>query len=225
MPLNSTKDKQMSSKKNSDLQELTVQSLGAGVSISSGEHAISSFASEVADIVQGDYEIPSFYNIDTLKCLSVNVNTVYVYWEVTEALLESKGVLGSALLVKLCDEEAGDELMNFFITERLSCRFVNIHLPNRTIHAKIGALIDGVFVEFLRSNSFFTPTDEITMGTDELWMSKSKDFEEILKASISSDLSHLSSFGIVKELEFLREKNKNFRTNVSSLSVVDRNRE
>jgi hypothetical protein len=213
----------MPSKNNTNLQELTTQSLGGASSVSSSEHAISSFASEVTDVAQGEYGTPSFYNVDTLKVLSVNVNTVYVYWEITEALLASNGITGSALLVKLCDEEVDDELMNFFITERLSCRFVNIHLPNRKIYAKIGALINGTFVELLRSNSFFTPRDEITMASDELWMSKTKDFEEILKASTSVDLGHLSSFGIIKELEFLREKNKNLRTNVSSLSSIDRN--
>jgi hypothetical protein len=212
----------MSNKKNIDLQELTIQSLVNGSSVSSSEHAINSFASEAASVAHGEYEIPSFYDVNILKALSVNVNTVYVYWEITEELLSSNGVLGSALLVKLCDEEADYELMNFFITERLSSRFVNIHLANRTIHAKIGALIDGVFVQLLRSNSFFTPTDEITVANDELWMTKPKGFEEILKASISSDLGHLSSFGIVKELEFLREKNKNIRTNISSLSSLDR---
>jgi len=214
----------MSTEKNNNMLELMTHSLSDS-GVSSSEHAISSFASEAANVAPDEYEIPSSYNVDTLRCLGVNVNTVYVYWEITEAMLAAKGVLGRALLVKLCDGNSEDELLNFFITDRLSSRFLSVHLPNRTIYAKVGALVDGVFVELLRSNSFFTPSDEITMSNDEHWMSKSERFEEILRASAPWGFNQSSSFGIVKELEFLHKNSESARTNVSSSSYFKKETE
>ena len=49
-------------------------------------------------------------------------------------------------------------------------------------------------------------------------MSKSERFEEILRASAPWGFNQSSSFGIVKELEFLHKNSEQARANVSSIS-------
>jgi hypothetical protein len=181
---------------------------------------------QLSERMDDEYEIPSSYGIDTLKCMSVNVNTVYVYWEVTKETLEKNDALNEALLVKLVEETGAEnaELMNFYITDLVSNRFINIHLSNKKIFAVVGALKDGVFVELIRSNSFNTPADTITLSNDELWMNKSDAMDEIIKASYPLGYSHHSSFGIIKELEFLRKHNEIARVSqsVSSFSLASK---
>jgi hypothetical protein len=63
------------------------------------EDAISSRASlgstlttEISHVAQDDIEIPTRYWRNSLKILPVNVNTVYVYWEITPDLMSSKEI-------------------------------------------------------------------------------------------------------------------------------------
>jgi len=201
-----------------ELANESIKAFGA----SSSEHAIDKFANELPAHIDEEYEIPGSYGVDTLKCLGVNVNTVYIYWEVTDFMLGQFNAKNQALVVKLISSDDSDaELMNFFITDMVSSRFVSIHLANKNIHASLGIIRDGIFIEMLRSNSFFTPTDTVTLSQDELWMSKTEAFEQIIKASSPSAFNQSSSFGIIKELEFLRKHSETLKASqsVSSFSL------
>lgn len=207
-------------KEQSNTLELALEGT-KNIGVSSAEHAIDKFTLEATPVVDEEYELPASYGVDTLKCMSVNVNTIYVYWEITESLLEKFSSKGKALLLKLVSEdEDGSELMNFFITDMVSSRFVNVHIPDRKIRVVIGTIIDGNFIEMISSNKFLTPSNDITLSTDELWMSESEYAQEILKASSSSGFNQSSSFGIVKELEFLKRRNDILKTSESSSSFT-----
>ncbi len=202
----------------SNTLELLNKSISAA-GVSSAEHAIDKFANDIVLLTDDEYELPDSYGVDTLRCMSVNINTVYVYWEITQALLERYLATDSELLLKLMADDSVSELMNFHIAELVSSRFINIHIPNRKIQAVIGVERDGGFVEMMRSNIFSTPSDDVTLSTDEFWMSRSEHLEHIIKASIASGAS-LSSIDIVRELEYLRKQNKNIKSSLAHSSFT-----
>ena len=79
--------------RDNDQKYLSNESLGSE-SFSSNTHNTELLAKEGLGVPGGlEYEIPHRYNMDMLVFLPVNLETSFVYWEVTPALLEQVPLL------------------------------------------------------------------------------------------------------------------------------------
>ncbi len=194
-------------KAHEDTLELAVEAL-RDIGVSSSEHAMDKFSSEIFDTSKDDIEIPLSYGVDTIKCMSVNANKVYIYWELTRELLGSDEADLELLIKLFSDSDGVNELMSFFTTELVSSRFINIHIPSRAIYAVVGIAKKSHFVELMRSNSFTTPNDTTVLLDSEVWMDSIEPSKEIIRASYSAESREVSSFSMVKDLEFLHQSSK-----------------
>lgn len=154
------------------------------------------------------YSIPERYYINTLVLLPVNPDTLFLYWEVCDDFVFSKySGEYDGFMVKIMEKHQGGirEEMSFKVYEQSGRYYVNKHLPSRTVFASIG-IVDsmGRFIELMSSNRVKTPSDTTSIG-EEVWMEKSGEWSEIIRASLSSEYDHLSSIALVKEYESARK--------------------
>ncbi|MEY4504448.1 MAG: hypothetical protein RL154_742, partial [Pseudomonadota bacterium] len=151
---------------------------------------------------QDNIEIPSRYYRNYLKVLPVNVQTVFVYWEVTSALLEEKSA-SLPLVIKLFDTNEPNELLRFGIYEEVGSTYLNAYWNEKKLTAEIGYVSeDGVFVPILSSGKLSMPSDKLHIAKEQTWMKKVENFEEIIRASISYDTPSSSSLTKQMQLAF-----------------------
>jgi len=175
-------------------------------SFSSNVHGASVFAEEAKDYAGADYEIPDSYGIDTLKLMPVNVNTVYMYWEITDKLIQNYQFATFALRLLEIDGENEKEILGFYFKERVSGKYANAHMPSKRLVAIIGGIdSNGRFTELLRSNKITMPSDSLCTSSKETWMSKQSEWTELIKASVSHFSHAKSSISLIKEIEFLKK--------------------
>lgn len=194
-------------------------------SFSSNTHPTLLFAAETKEYSGADYDIPSSYGIDTLRLLPVNVNTVFVFWEITDKLLNGASYEAFALKLFELNESGEKEVLGFYFKERVADKYVNAYLPAKNLVAVIGGMdANGRFVELIRSNKIKMPNDSLSMmeNSGEVWMSKRSEWIELIKASTIHFSHAKSSISIIKEMEFLRKYSEKaaLGLGVSSLELV-----
>jgi len=195
-------------------------------SFSSNTHPTLLFGEEAKDYSGMDYKIPSSYGIDILRLLPVNVNTVFVYWEITDKLLNGRTFETFAL--KLLEMRNGqeNEVLGFYFKDKVSSKYTNAHLPSKNLIATIGGMdSNGRFVELLRSNSVKMPNDSITTAmpnddNEEVWMSKQSEWMELIRASTTHFSHAKSSITLVKEMEFLKKFGEKMAFGMSSSELM-----
>lgn len=154
------------------------------------------------------YSIPERYYINTLVLLPINPSTLFLYWEVCDDFILSKySGEYDGFMIKIMEEYQGNtkEEISFRVYEQSGRYYVNRHFPSKTLYAIMG-IIDsmGKFVELMVSNRIKTPSDTTSIG-DEVWMEKSGEWSEIIRASLSGEYDHLGSVALVRELESARK--------------------
>ena len=194
-------------------------------SFSSNMHGTLALAEEAKEFKVEDYEIPESYKKDYLRLLPANVNTVYLYWEITDKLLSPFDGEFETFALKLYEktQKGESEILGFYFKERVSSKYVNAYLASKNIVAAIGAIDrSGRFTELLRSNDVKMCTDKITQTNEEVWMSKQSEWMELIRASIPvSHFAHAkSSFSLLKEMELLKRYGENSFTGFSSLDLT-----
>ncbi len=192
-------------------------------SFSSNTHPTLLFGEEAKDYSGMDYKIPSSYGIDTLRLLPVNVNTVFVYWEITDKLLNGASYETFALKLFELNESGEKEVLGFYFNERVSGKYANAHLPAKNLIAAIGGMdANGRFVELMRSNKVKMPNDSLNMmeNSEEVWMSKQPEWIELIKASTAHFSHAKSSISIIKEMEFLKKYSEKAALGMSSSELV-----
>ncbi len=118
-------------------------------------------------------EIPSGYNIDTIVLMPVNMDTSFVYWEVTDSLLggsQKKLDAGTAkLMVKVYESDGMIEICSFEVMERIGKSYVNYQSSFRPLVAEIGVINGKGFVGLLKSRKVYSPsTGKPGSGKSEL---------------------------------------------------------
>ena len=185
-----------------DQQFLSEESL-KGESFSSSTHSAELMAEEGRGVPGGMvYEIPDRYGLDTLVFLPVNLETSFVYWEVTLRLLESHHIGIERLKTKIYVlREGGEEVLSEFpTTTELGKFYLHFKAPMQQVLARMGYYDEsGHFVVLLTSNTFRMPGDTIEFSEDEVWMSIDENTREIIKASLDKEGSALSSRAIFEE--------------------------
>lgn len=193
-------------------------------SFSSNTHPTLLFGEEAKDYSGMDYKIPSKYSIDTLKLLPVNVNTIFVYWEITDKLLNGSSFETFALKLFELNGNGESEVLGFYFKDKISSKYANAHLPSKSLVAAIGGIdSNGRFVELLRSNKVKMPNDTVTTimeNNEEVWMSKQSDWMELIKASTTHFSHAKSSISLVKEMEFLKRYGDKALFGTSSSELV-----
>lgn len=170
--------------------------------------------------IKGDerFFVPEKYGRDTLVLLPVNVQTQFVYWEITDNLLKKAPVNDPVLMVRLLevDQKPQNECARFYVPGALGSHYVNGSLANKKLSAVLGCFDHtGSFFELLHSNTIVTPNDTI-MASDEVWMQKSEGWEKIMRASHPDISLPLSSAALLREEELLFRLEKeliNFSSN------------
>ncbi len=109
-----------------------------------------------------NYEIPEGYNIDTIVLMPVNMDTSFVYWEVTGNLLsgnKKKLESGSAkLMVKVYEDEGLNEICSFEVMDRIGKSYVNYQPSFKPLVAEIGVVNGKGFACLLKSRTVSSPS-------------------------------------------------------------------
>ena len=189
--------------RDNDQKYLSNESLGSE-SFSSNTHNTELLAKEGLGVPGGlEYEIPHRYNMDMLVFLPVNLETSFVYWEVTRALLEQYHVGIDRLRSKIIavDGERETELSEFQVSTELGKFYLHFKAPMQHVLVRMGFYDDsGRFVVILISNLFRLPNDQIEFTENEVWMSIDENTREIIKASMGKEGSGtLSSRTLIEE--------------------------
>lgn len=109
-----------------------------------------------------DHQIPVGYNLDTIVIMPVNIDTSFIYWEVTDRLLKGnlrKLKTGSALLmIKVLETDCLKEVCSFEVKERIGKNYINYQPSFRPLVAEIGIMNGSGFIGLLRSRIVSSPS-------------------------------------------------------------------
>lgn len=110
----------------------------------------------------GYYEIPQGYDIDTIVLMPVNIDTSFVYWEITDRMLNGKLKKlksGSAtLIIKVFEADCMKEVCSFEVKERIGKSYVNYQPPCNSLVAEIGIYNGNGYVGLLKSRTISSPS-------------------------------------------------------------------
>lgn len=161
----------------------------SGDKLLSGEtRVIELFASEAGKYTIPDvYELPNDYNIDRIVIMPVNNDTTFVYWEMTDRLLNNKlrGLnVGSVHpVIKIFEIEQGrkKEIYSFEVKEKIGKRYIKHNTSFKPLVAEAGIVKEGKFIELLKSKTIPKPSFETKETEDEIWMKKIKDIYRFVR--------------------------------------------
>lgn len=193
-------------------------------SFSSNTHPTLLFGEEAKGFIgEDEYKIPSKYEMDYLRLLPANVNTVFSYWEITDKLISEVASEFETFALKLFEDNDGkiSEIISFYFKDRISSKYINAYMPSKSLLAVIGVIdLNGKFHEILRSNKILMPSDCVHENAEETWMSKKSDWMELIRASVTHFSHAKSSVSIIKEMEFLRKYSEKSVIGMSSSELV-----
>jgi hypothetical protein len=115
-----------------------------------------------AAVVYSSHQIPHGYNIDTIVIMPVNIDTSFIYWEITDRLLKGKKrklKTGSAqLIVKVFEANFLREVCSFEAKERIGKNYINYQPSFKPLIAEIGISNGSGFVGLLKSGTVSSPS-------------------------------------------------------------------
>lgn len=110
-----------------------------------------------APVEHTENQIPHGYNVNTIVIMPVNIDTSFIYWEVTDRLLNGnrrKLKSGSArLMVKVFEAESMNEVCSFEVKERIGKNYINYQPSLRPLVAEIGIMNGKGFSGLLKSGT------------------------------------------------------------------------
>jgi hypothetical protein len=147
------------------------------------------FTAESNDALSEFRETPMGYNIYTIVIMPVNMNTSFIYWEVTDKLLNGrrKGLLdgSSQLMLKVFETDLKREIYSFPLRDRIGKHYLQYRDSFNPLVAEIGMLRGKRFTGLLRSSpatmqSSAGQSSAGNAGSDEVWMKKTRNTHEIV---------------------------------------------
>jgi hypothetical protein len=188
------------------------------------KHVIELFASVASNCtISNGYELPNDYNIDRIVIMPVNNDTTFVYWELTNRLLNSKlheiNVGSVKPVIKIFEIEQGrqKEIYSFEVKEKIGNRYIKYNTSFKPLVAGVGILKEGKFIELLKSKTISKPSFETKETEDEIWMEKTKDMYRFIKlpgSKITNIITHHSEESEL--LKYYRELTKLHKDHLSS---------
>lgn len=132
-------------------------------------------------------DIPSAYNVDTIVIMPVNVDRNFIYWEITESLLNGKGKAldkGSLkLMIKVFEAGNDKEVYSVKINDRVGKHYMSCHVPVSSLFAEIGTVKGKKFTGLMKSNPVSLTTVSARSADHEVWMRRGQDSGESFHVS------------------------------------------
>jgi hypothetical protein len=137
-------------------------------------------------------ETPMGYNVDTIVIMPVNMSTSFIYWEVTEKLLNGRRKSlhdgSSRLMLKVFEIERKREIYSFPVTDRIGKYYVKYNDSFNPLVAEIGTLRGNRFTGLLRSSPANMNLSAVNAGNDEVWMRKISNTHKIVSTADSDSV-------------------------------------
>jgi uncharacterized protein len=206
-----------------EIQKLANKSLEIENDFSSTSHAISTITYESSQEEYEEFSIPSRYYTNTLTLLAINTQNYYVYWEVTQAMLEAFCFdLRFQQLHFQVESKDSNVLFEFESPFDLGEYFFELDLPDTDIYVKMGIIKENQFIEMLQSNTVHTFSTAIKLPdlSTEVWLEKYKNYAKIIQTQLETMLYNESSSSYVKQLERLHYLNNAVEKRVSSTCML-----
>ncbi len=128
-----------------------------------------------------EFEIPTHYDVNSLKAISVNPDTLFTYWEITNEFLYHNRVALKHLKLKLFVDEIAVQESDIF--EGVGEYYFYETMDFKRVMTKIGYISEnGLFVSLLESNIFIAPSSKVTKDIDIVWRNLSTDMLSIRSA-------------------------------------------
>lgn len=177
-----------------------IQESSAEEGFSSSTHITQVLSDEIRPFpVTAEYFIPDRYFEDTLTLMPVNLDTVFVYWEITPELYSKYPYESNHLKTKIIALEEEKEIAEFSVHSDLGDYYVHVDTPMKHLQARMGFYDNGnVFVVILTSNVFTMPNDSIELSNTEIWMNIDENTRAILLSSMEQTIPSLSSHDLLR---------------------------
>lgn len=208
-----------------DNKEIINQSLIDSSDFSSNVHVIEK-VTLANHTIAGDFPIPERYYRSTIVLLPVNVKRFYVYWELTDELLDSLGLETQDIVFHIIDQNSVI-LFEFPCEYAIGEYFINKEFKSFYVQAIAGYYNkDGEFINILKpSNKINIFDKKIKMAKDQkdVWIKKEKGFTEVIRASLQHFTIGMSSASYVQEIERLKQYEQEMIESMSSKDIVEGN--
>jgi starch synthase len=171
------------------------------------------------------FEIPYYYNINTLKAMPVDPNTLYTYWEITTSLLHQHQLSANQLILKAFVDGVEVESVNLY--DRIGNYYFYHEMDFKRVSTKIGFVAQyGLFIPIIESNVFIAPNSKVIKNDNIIWRNITTDSFNTRKALFMSDSYYevsdsLSSASILKRKQ-LQELAKDEQRNSSSVQLTQK---
>jgi hypothetical protein len=204
-------------------KEIIDQSLIESSSFSSNVHAIEKVA--LADhVIAGDFPIPDRYYRSKVVLLPVNVKRFYVYWELSDELLESLNLKTRDIRFQIVDQNSNN-LFEFACEYPIGEYFINKEFESFSVQAIAGYYNEkGEFINILEPSNIINIFDKkIKLAKDqkEVWIKKEKGMTEVIRASLQHFTVGMSSASYVEEIERLKQYEQEMLESMSSKDIVE----
>jgi hypothetical protein len=151
-------------------------------------------AAGVRDSMPEISEIPRGYNADTIVIMPVNIDTNFVYWEITDRMLNGKRKILSAgaaqLMIKVFELNCKKEVYAFEAGNMIGGHYMRHNSPCKPLVAEIGLLKGKRFTGLLKSDPMTVVAPGPMAGSDEVWMNRIKNTYKITKESDQERMKH-----------------------------------
>jgi len=147
-------------------------------------------------------DIPKGYNIDTIVIMPVNADMNFVYWEITDKLLNGRlrelNIGSAELMIKIFERDSRKEVRSFEVKGRVGKNYIKYPASFRPLVAEIGILKNGEFSMLLKSRTALVPSSGTAVAGVEVWMEKIKDLGGTVWVSGSEGPRDMASPGITE---------------------------
>ncbi len=208
-----------------DNKEIIEQSLINSSDFSSNVHVIEkvTLANHASP---GDFPIPEKYYKSKVVLLPVNVKRFYVYWELTDQLLDSLELKTKDIVFHIIDQNS-NILFEFTSEYAIGEYFINKEFESFSVQAIAGYYNDeGKFIDILKPSNkinIFDKKIKIEKDQKDVWIKKEKGFTEVIRASLQHFTIGMSSASYVEEIERLKQYEQEMIHSMSSKDIVEGN--
>jgi hypothetical protein len=144
--------------------------------------------------IKEDYPIPERYNINKIVLLPVDPSKHFIYWEIKDDVLKELKNKYSKIKLVIKVYENRNEALTIDITSPIGKYYIHYHAPMEKLYAVLGVVADGQFIPLVSSKEIFVPSDEISeFSEEEIWMTKIKEWKEIIAKSYKKEVSYINS--------------------------------
>ena len=173
------------------------------------------------------YEIPHFYNINTIKIIAVNPSKLYSYWELTDDFLAQNQISADQLKLRVSFINNLNEniVAETSINSRLGNYYFELEMDFKKVIARIGFYNkDNQFITLLTSNIFVAPNSKVITDGEIIWRNlNTKELQErkfiLLDSSFYTVTEQFSSKEVLRRKELMKTIS-NIELNYNSATLI-----